>query len=161
MWRAGKLQIGDRLAKRKERWTPFRQVSTVTRPLPGGGVLVSDVALDTVGADEVWVNNRYTVFVRRYLEAPPWGRTIHLSLKRNDKQPIHDWRELQRIKNELLGPDREAVELYPSEARKVDTSNQYHLWCFPDLKLDFGFEDRLVMDKPPALGARQRPGAGR
>jgi hypothetical protein len=37
---------------------------------------------------------------------------------------VHDWRDLQRIKNQLVGPECEAVELYPAESRKVDTANQ-------------------------------------
>jgi hypothetical protein len=44
---------------------------------------------------------------------------------RLDGQAIHDWRELQRIKNEIVGDEIEAVELYPAESRLLDTANWY------------------------------------
>ena len=71
---------------------------------------------------------------------------------------LHDWRDLQRIKNELIGRDREAVELYPAEARLVDTSNQYHLFVLPaDASWPFGYGERDVSEGG-AMGAnRQRP----
>ena len=54
---------------------------------------------------------------------------IHLSIKRNGGGPVTDWRHKQQIKNELVGPDAEGVELYPAEDRLVDTADQFHLWC--------------------------------
>jgi hypothetical protein len=72
----------------------------------------------------------------------------------------------QRIKNELVGKEHEAVELYPAESRKVDSSNQYHLWVLVEkgLKFPFGYTTRDVLS-PEALAAdlgeqspaRQRP----
>lgn len=56
---------------------------------------------------------------------------------------VHDWRVMQGIKNALVGPEAEAVELFPAESRLVDESNQFHLWCFPE-QLGFGFEEREV-----------------
>lgn len=38
------------------------------------------------------------------------------------------WDELQRIKNETLGPDVWCVEVYPSESKLVNVSNMRHLW---------------------------------
>lgn len=87
----------------------------------------------------------------------------HLSIKRLDRKPIdHDrWRILQRIKNDLVGDEAEAVELYPAESRMVDTSNQYHLWATPSgVDWPFGFNSgRLVMTPEEASqsGAKQRP----
>lgn len=78
-------------------------------------------------------NNRYHVFVRKYPageHSPAPYPLIHLSIKNNDKSPRHDWRDFQRIKNEIVGPGVEFVELYPKEDHKVDLSNQYHLWGF-------------------------------
>lgn len=54
----------------------------------------------------------------------------HLSIKRNDKEPVMDWRDLQDIKNKLVGPDYEAIQLFPAEDRVIDTANQYHLYAF-------------------------------
>ena len=76
------------------------------------------------------------------------GKCDYLSIKTIDKEPIHDWRDLQQIKNELCGKDREALEIYPAESRLVDTANQYHLWVIPkDAQIPFGFTQREVITK--------------
>lgn len=99
-------------------------------------------------------NNQYTVTVKD-LE----GGAHYLTIKRNDRHWKHDWRHLQRIKNELLGPEVEAVELYPAESRLVDEANQYHLWALPEgERFPFGFTDRSVrMDSDEEHGSKQRP----
>ncbi len=74
---------------------------------------------------------------------------VWLSIKRHDRKPIHDWRDMQEIKNQLIGPECEAVELYPAESRLADTSNQYHVWGFqdPTFRFPFGFDTkRIVFD---------------
>ena len=53
----------------------------------------------------------------------------HISIKRNDKEPILDWRDMQDIKNKLLGPEYEMVQLFPAESRLVDSANQYHFFA--------------------------------
>lgn len=104
--------------------------------------------------DGLFMNDRVTVSSRTF----PDGLT-HLSIKRNNRAPIRDWRVFQRIKNELCGPEREGVEIYPAESRLVDEANQYHLWVLPDgVQLPFGFEDRFVSSPATAaaVGAQQR-----
>lgn len=96
------------------------------------GVSAEDIGqqYDKILLDEIYVNNEYQVNIDK--NPPNWTKDViwHLSIKRRDKEPIHDWRDLQAIKNMLVGPEYEAVELYPAESRVVDTSNQYHLWVF-------------------------------
>jgi hypothetical protein len=78
-------------------------------------------------------NNRYHVFFRKYrVEGVPHA-IIWLSIRNNDRSTRRDWRDFQRIKNELVGPEYEMVEIYPSESHKVDTSNQYHLWGYDSI----------------------------
>lgn len=116
--------------------------------------------------DAVYRNNRYQVFVRGVQMPPgtlgiPDGRIVHLSIKRVDKNPLRDWRHLQRIKNELIGEECEAVELYPAESRLVDEANQYHLFVVPDrsYRFPFGDNERQVggPEEAAAMGAKQRP----
>ena len=98
------------------KWTPFEKAQvTLAKEL---------------GTDECWINSRYMVYVYRGKQVPQElvEDMIWLSIKRLDKEPIHDWRDLQRIKNELVGEENEAVELYPKESRMVDQANQFHLW---------------------------------
>ncbi len=109
------------MAKREKvrlEWTPFKpgDVDDLNRRLAEHGQAPEDA---------VYLNSIYQVNVRR-VDAPGWPcGVIHLSIKTRDKRPLHDWRDLQRIKNEIVGPEHEAVELYPAESRLVDTSNQY------------------------------------
>lgn len=111
------------------------------------------------GFDQCWKNSRYTV-LRRDVPSQQ-GQLVHLSIKRNDKNPMHDWRDMQRIKNEILGPDEEAMELYPDESRLIDTANQYHLYCFLGMKAPFGYEaERCVMEEVGSVcggTGKQRP----
>ena len=85
-----------------------------------------------------------------------------MSMKRNDRQPLHDWREKQSIKSAICGPFMEAVELYPAEWRVMDTANQYHLYAFAELDgmkcppLPFGIQVGARVSES-ASGAVQRP----
>jgi hypothetical protein len=82
-------------------------------------------------AELLYHNNRYHVFYTKLPNRDPEGPdVIHLSIRNNDRSPIRDWRDLQRIKNELVGPEVEMVEIFPRESHLVDTSNQFHLWGF-------------------------------
>ena len=107
-------------------------------------------------SEEIWVNDTYQVNKRNWDEN--W---IHLSIKSWDKSARHDWRELQQIKNELVGPEFDALELYPAEDRKVDTVNQFHLWVLADAgrRIPVGWTSRLVVDEPPRRNGKgkQRP----
>lgn len=119
----------------------------------------------TDGMIESWSNDLYEVNVRRYSDGwalDPTMRWIYIGIASVDGAARHDWRDMQRIKNELVGPEHEAVELYPAESRLVDTSNQFHLWVLkepqPACGFPFGWHTRLVADASSATeaGARQR-----
>lgn len=101
-----------------------------------------------VPGEEIWLNNRWQVNVREYHSFGLFAgqRVLHLSIKRLDKLPEHDWRNLQWIKNRIVGPDKEAIELYPMESRLVDGANQTHLWCLPDALIPVGWSERLVTE---------------
>ncbi len=110
----------------------------------------------------VYMNERYQVSVEP-IPAPfglDTGDVFWLSIKRRDRAAIHDWRELQTIKNSIVGDEHEAFEVYPAESRLVDSANQYHLWVFadPKVRLPVGFRTRDVMDAPAAAaqGVGQR-----
>lgn len=97
-------------------WTPFERVE---RP-------------DLCPSREwsaVWANSRYVVFV--VPEPSVWGEITRLMIRRHDAEPVHSWTDLQRIKNELCGPERVAIEVYPRESELIDDCNLYHLWVLP------------------------------
>ena len=104
---------------------------------------------------ETWANDLYVVIARSL----PRGAT-HLSIRRQDRKPCRDWRHFQQIKNQLCGPEREGLELYPAESRLVDGANSYHLWVMPaGVQLEIGWKVRSVLkpDEYPIPGAVQRP----
>ena len=85
---------------------------------------------------------------------------LHINIRRRDGGMFKDWRHFQQIKNEIAGPEREAVEIYPAESRKVDTSNKWHLWVLPEGKQALpGWGERDVSYKQinGVPGLRQRP----
>lgn len=75
---------------------------------------------------------------------------IHACVRRLDGLPCTDWNHLQQIKSELIGPEHEAVELFPAESRLINTANEYHLWAHPKsgYRFPFGFAtERCVLDQ--------------
>lgn len=122
-------------------WTPFRR-------LPG------DV-IDSGVTGERYENSRYQVVARRHSYGP-YGPYVHLTIRSVDGTARHDWRDLQRIKNELVGEEAEAVELYPAESRVVDTANHYHLWVFPEHRFPFGMQQGELSDGAPGISQRPR-----
>jgi hypothetical protein len=105
----------------------------------------------------VWKNNLYTVIMTR----DDTGTPFELSIRRNDRRPVHDWRHFQMIKNQLVGFETEAVELYPAQSRIMDTANQYYLHCLlPGMRFPVGWEGPTLLadaDEQRVAGAEQRP----
>lgn len=63
----------------------------------------------------------------------------------------------RRIKNELLGPEYEAIELFPAESRLLDSANQYHLFArFGAARFAFGMDERIVSGER-GVGEGQEP----
>ena len=104
-----------------------------------------------------FVNDLYQVQV---MSTGHEDKCLHLNIRRRDGGIFKDWRHFQEIKNQLAGPEREAVELYPAESRKVDTSNKWHLWVLPEgEQTGFGWQIRDVdyTERRHLPGIRQRP----
>lgn len=143
----------------KRQWDDFIEVA----PMPGHEHKLH-------GRERVWKNNLYQV-IEATIAPEEMGfspemcakhdaRCVWLSIKRLDQQAVHDWRDLQRIKNEILGAEAEAVELYPAESRLVDNANQFHLWCLVGngAHFPFGWAKRMVTaGGRTQVGSQQRP----
>ncbi len=43
------------------------------------------------------------------------------------------WWDVQRIKNEIVGEDATAVEVYPPQSEVVDNEEVFHIWVVPRL----------------------------
>lgn len=77
-------------------------------------------------------NNRYTVMINDFTETTK-GNAIRAMVQTHDDRPIvNHWSEMQRIKNEIFGAEKIAIEYYPAESQKTDDFNIYWMWIFPD-----------------------------
>jgi hypothetical protein len=109
-------------------------------------------------AGEHWNNDKYQVAIFEAETSADFPAMWHLSIKRHDRYPVFNWRDVQTLKNELIGPENEAVQLFPAESRLVDGANQYHLFCLkdPKIRFPFGFRERAVTGE--SIGkSRNRP----
>jgi hypothetical protein len=88
----------------------------------------------------------------REISSGMFGKGLWLTIE--SPGGVHDWRLFQLIKNEVAGPEWEAVELYPSESRLCDGSDRFHLFAF-QIKIPLGFTQRFVTEDP-VPGSTQR-----
>lgn len=51
-----------------------------------------------------------------------------LMIRRSDAKPIYLWQDLFRIKNEIYGPEVEAIQFFPAKSELTDVANLY--WLF-------------------------------
>lgn len=58
-------------------------------------------------------------------------QAVHLMIRNAPNTPVRSWRDLQRIKDELVGPEWGAYEVFPPRREIVDQANMTHLWCMP------------------------------
>ena len=97
-----------------------------------------------LGCDYSFANSRYQVLVD-FEDAPGWPPMVHLRMKAHDKRCVRDWRDMQRIKNEICGTQAEGVELYPEEGRLVDEVNEFHIYVLhPAASFPFGRKSRAT-----------------
>ena len=88
-----------------------------------------------------WFNNIYSVqFYEHYTS---WGEVTQILVRRHDGTAKVPWRHLQRIKNELVGPERVGVEVFPANSNLVDQANCFHIWVLPEgFELPFGLHSK-------------------
>lgn len=143
--------------QRANRWQPMQRARMVTPEHVREMAESSQVVADHIKmSQEMWVNDRYTVIVYRRESD---GSVECLSIRRNDRGAVRDWRHMQKIKTELAGAGTEAFQMFPAESRVVDTANQTWLWCLPPgVRMPVGFHERVIEGPEAAakVGARQR-----
>jgi hypothetical protein len=130
-------------------WPEFEERSTTSR--------YRNSSSERDQSCRTFLNERYEVLMFALDGGVTW-----LSIKRRKKEAVHDWRELQAIKNSLCGPNREGFEIYPGDWRVIDTANSYHLFVLPEGKgLSVGWVYRDVSnnfeDSYTENVGRQRP----
>jgi len=74
-------------------------------------------------------NGLWSVLVRDIETA--WGIVQHAMICTGVAGSEPTWPEKQRIKNDLFGRGRVAVEVFPPHDKVVDGADAYHLWVLP------------------------------
>lgn len=103
-------------------------------------------------------DGRYKVVkVVGYTKDQPHRKVAWLIITPQGETPLHDWRDMQTIKNVLCGPEAFGIEIYPPESHLVDTNNSFHLWVYLDgFRPQLGFfNGRNIVD--PQLNKIQMP----
>lgn len=93
-------------------------------------------------------NSMYVVFLRG-IEHPVFGTVTNLVIRRIDRTPITDRDHLARIKNELVGPDYEAIEIFGSQDEPADEMYR-HLFALMDFRTQLTRVEKFRFDETKA-----------
>ena len=110
-----------RIARMTGRWPDWRWHS-----LPNGIPNARGWAAEFTRIAE---NGVFSVMVRDVDTA--WGKVRHAMIATPAAGGEPTWSERQRIKNELLGREKTAIEVFPAMGDLVDAADAYHLWVLP------------------------------
>lgn len=134
----------ERKAWKSGQWGFWRH-TPLPHGLPGGNGWCRDIRSS-------YANDLYSVLVRPVQTV--WGLVHHCGIRTvSHLEP--PWRDKQRIKNELFGPECTAIEVMPPAAELVDEADMYHIWVLsPTNRLPFSLhDDRHRLAKPAAPAA--------
>jgi hypothetical protein len=130
----------ERAERATGKWAPWKRGSTpqmvaafqeADRAVPGAFGWTREI-------HSVWTNGWCCVMVRAIERTELCVCVDHVAIRTALGAEL-SWKEKQRIKDELFGADRVAIEVYPRAAELVDAANMYHLWVFPSgFAFDFG-----------------------
>lgn len=92
--------------------------------------------------DRCWMDNDENLCVCSRIIRTQFGNVEHVTISKgtntNDGTGEVTWAQKMRIKNELFGENRFAIEVFPKQKNLVDVCDVYHLWVF-DKKVDMPF----------------------
>ena len=97
--------------------------------------------------DRCWIDNDNGICVCSRLIRTQFGNVEHVTISKgtgtSDGSGEVSWSEKMRIKNELFGENRFAIEVFPKQKNLVDVADVYHLWVFDKKKeMPFGIAKR-------------------
>lgn len=120
--------VSERRLHPQALWTTFKRLTPKT--VSERNRHPADDARSYVTETSWFENSRYTVGVHGVPSGDRCPALWHLVIQRHDLQPpgAERYRDFMRIRDELIGAEHEALEMYPARSREVDTGNIYHLW---------------------------------
>ena len=117
----------------------------IGKPTPKGMHISGRGWLSDVNRCYTDVTGTYAVMIRTL--TTEWGKMEHAAIRNKTSTDI-SWREKQKIKNEIFGSERVAIEVFPSSSQLVDGANMYHLWVLPiGMKLPFTLKESEVLHR--------------
>lgn len=60
---------------------------------------------------------------------------IHIRIHRDDSGTVFHWMDIQEIKNQLLGENKIAIQVYPRSDQLVNNGNTCHIWSWDDMEV--------------------------
>jgi hypothetical protein len=99
-------------------WEPFQKVDLSNTPIPPAPWMT-----------RVYKNNKYIVMINDYAETTV-GYAIRAMIQALSGEPVRNWMDLQRVKNEVFGVDVIAIEYYPKQSELVNNAHIYWLWIY-------------------------------
>ena len=103
-------------------WGPWR-ITNLPDGIPGGNGWCKEVR-------HAQANNIYVVLIRPFVDENG-AKVVHLAI-RTASQLEPPWRDMQRIKNELFGPEATAVQVMPPHSELIDEADMYHMWVLSE-----------------------------
>jgi hypothetical protein len=85
-------------------------------------------------------NNRYIVTVNDYAETTA-GYAVRAMVQSLTGEPVRNWEDLQRVKNECFGEETVAIEYYPAQSKLVNAHHIYWLWIYEPGKIPLPIMD--------------------
>lgn len=114
-----KLLASEAKRRRTGEWGPWETMPNPLRSTANPRGWLSQV--ETVHRNKVF----------SVLERHDKSGAVHLAVSSlSERRPT--WWEMQRIKDEIAGPDATAVEVYPPQNEVVDEANMFHIWVVPE-----------------------------
>ena len=119
-------------------WTEFEKVY----PMQQDGTPV-----ELEEGEQYWRNSFYLVLVKELDPSEGMTGAVRLDIRHNQDKAIREWKHLQRIKNELVGEEREGMEIFPPQSMIADMSNTHHLFVAPvGVSSVFVYEEKIKQE---------------
>lgn len=76
----------------------------------------------------VWQHYTHDIRVLRSVASMAGGtQWLHVSVSKKAGEP--SWKTMQGVKNQFIGTNQMAIQVFPNTRGLIDIANVYHLWC--------------------------------
>ena len=142
--------------ERNPQWWVDQQAERVFADIQKRYPDIPKEAIEEQISDETWGSDTYTVNV--HYQGGDRDGFVELAIHNHNRTTHVPWRHMQQIKNEILGEEREGVQIFPAESRLIDTANEYWIYVYPTGKSPmFNRKTKLGMNYGRQVSDEQSP----